>query len=454
MRTRHSSNARGKIVVAAAMLLVLSFATSDAQAQPCGPGVSSPQCDGECALGQMCADLGSGCTCVPAVAACGNPGNPNGPPVCWGACPSASMVCATFAGGCMCLQGPNLCGNGVLDPGEGCEDGNTLNGDGCDANCKPTGCGNGIATSGEECDGTDANACAAGCKADCTCASGPPTSDEVKCFFAISKLAGKFVKAKLNLLQSCKARELAVPGSCPMPDAAAVQKLEDGLTAGLNKQCNLTPSAFDQMGFPGRFLNAVPPGGFTMADLVQCIRNSHTAALDALLAIELDSTVMGPLTNPALIRCQSALGQAGAQLLIGTLKSVQKCRDAILKGKLTGVAPANCATADPKTTAKIAKVTIKASSLITAACDDPSVVALKACTPDQTTAGGAATCMVVTHVNAVDDPNPADPPDLLDYEYATAPVCGDHVVNQTVEECDGPDDSTCPGLCMADCTCP
>src|SRR5262249_26541959 len=30
----------------------------------------------------------------------------------------------------------SLCGNGVLDPGEQCDDGNTTNLDGCDSNCQ------------------------------------------------------------------------------------------------------------------------------------------------------------------------------------------------------------------------------------------------------------------------------------------------------------------------------
>ncbi len=34
------------------------------------------------------------------------------------------------------------------------------------------------------------------------------------------------------------------------------------------------------------------------------------------------------------------------------------------------------------------------------------------------------------------------------------PFCGDGVVNQPSEECDGPDDAACPGPCQADCTCP
>src|SRR5262249_5350214 len=36
-----------------------------------------------------------------------------------------------------------LCGNGVLDPLELCDDGNTVDGDGCDPTCMPSGCSTG-----------------------------------------------------------------------------------------------------------------------------------------------------------------------------------------------------------------------------------------------------------------------------------------------------------------------
>src|SRR5262245_54612628 len=45
-----------------------------------------------------------------------------------------------------------VCGNGVLEAGEACDDGNTIDGDGCDHNCTFTACGNGIVTTGEACD--------------------------------------------------------------------------------------------------------------------------------------------------------------------------------------------------------------------------------------------------------------------------------------------------------------
>jgi len=45
-----------------------------------------------------------------------------------------------------------ICGNGVKDTGEQCDDGNTVNNDGCSSTCKIEGCGDGIKQTGEECD--------------------------------------------------------------------------------------------------------------------------------------------------------------------------------------------------------------------------------------------------------------------------------------------------------------
>jgi cysteine-rich repeat protein len=44
------------------------------------------------------------------------------------------------------------CGNGELQPGEECDDGNAVSGDGCDRGCRAEVCGNGGVQSGEECD--------------------------------------------------------------------------------------------------------------------------------------------------------------------------------------------------------------------------------------------------------------------------------------------------------------
>jgi cysteine-rich repeat protein len=58
------------------------------------------------------------------------------------------------------------CGNGIATAGELCDDGNLVSGDGCDNNCTATACGNGIATVGETCD--DGNAVPGdGCESNC-----------------------------------------------------------------------------------------------------------------------------------------------------------------------------------------------------------------------------------------------------------------------------------------------
>ncbi len=44
------------------------------------------------------------------------------------------------------------CGNGNVDQGEECDDGNTMDGDGCSSKCILEGCGDGVVDEGEECD--------------------------------------------------------------------------------------------------------------------------------------------------------------------------------------------------------------------------------------------------------------------------------------------------------------
>jgi cysteine-rich repeat protein len=63
--------------------------------------------------------------------------------------------------------GTSLCGNGVRDPGEECDDGNTRDDDACRANCEKARCGDGVVWTGvEACDDgnrSDGDACPANC---------------------------------------------------------------------------------------------------------------------------------------------------------------------------------------------------------------------------------------------------------------------------------------------------
>ncbi|MEM7158330.1 MAG: FG-GAP-like repeat-containing protein [Myxococcota bacterium] len=66
---------------------------------------------------------------------------------------------------------PMGCGNGILEVGEECDDGNLVDGDGCESDCRPTLCGNGVLDPGEECDDGNLDgddACTAVCTVLCT----------------------------------------------------------------------------------------------------------------------------------------------------------------------------------------------------------------------------------------------------------------------------------------------
>jgi cysteine-rich repeat protein len=75
-----------------------------------------------------------------------------------------------------CAITPPGCGDGTQSAGEECDDGNTVNGDGCDRNCTVTGCGNGIVTAGETCD--DGNTTSGdGCDSNCQTEGTGPAND-------------------------------------------------------------------------------------------------------------------------------------------------------------------------------------------------------------------------------------------------------------------------------------
>jgi cysteine-rich repeat protein len=70
-------------------------------------------------------------------------------------CRAANGGAGTCEGG-VCQTG--LCGNGRIDPGEACDDGNQVSGDGCRADClKKEVCGDGIVDQGEQCDDANVN---------------------------------------------------------------------------------------------------------------------------------------------------------------------------------------------------------------------------------------------------------------------------------------------------------
>jgi cysteine-rich repeat protein len=79
--------------------------------------------------------------------------------------PAIEMVDATLP---PCPAPSAACGDGTLDPGEQCDDGNTVSCDGCSASCRIEACGNGRVECAEECDAGPLNGQpGSGCDAQC-----------------------------------------------------------------------------------------------------------------------------------------------------------------------------------------------------------------------------------------------------------------------------------------------
>ncbi|MBZ4415477.1 lamin tail domain-containing protein [Myxococcus sp. RHSTA-1-4] len=88
-----------------------------------------------------------------------------------------------------CGVAPAVCGNNVQEPGEQCDDGNTTDGDGCQADCTPAQvtCGNGSVESTESCDDgnrLDGDACPSNCQqapTRCAAANAPALASGATC---------------------------------------------------------------------------------------------------------------------------------------------------------------------------------------------------------------------------------------------------------------------------------
>jgi cysteine-rich repeat protein len=116
------------------------------------------QCDNGlvCPVTQRCDDLHRSCVIPEQLVACD------------GAADGADCTAGPVSGGCfdrVCL--PRGCGNRVVEPGEMCDDGNQITGDGCSGDCRSTErCGNGFVDPDEPCD--DGNlASRDGCDSQC-----------------------------------------------------------------------------------------------------------------------------------------------------------------------------------------------------------------------------------------------------------------------------------------------
>jgi hypothetical protein len=330
---------------------------------------------------------------------------------------------------------------------------------------------------------------------------------EIGCAGKLGKAASKLASTYVRETMRCRDADVSgkITGVCPSADnLAKIDKIATKLAQTIDSQCasvcsvsqstrcvanhlcpprpnpeactagasNL-PFDMSRLGFPGAFCEGVLGHEITSTDDIRgCVEplTKSTAGLivDSIYG-SIDSASGLSKTQAA---CLSAIGKGAAKLSQTIYKGVVGCRSDILKGKVKRN-PRTCTLDDEKVVAKVAKMEAKLADLMDSKCTDADILALDLCgagvggTPDRVT---ARDCVVAIVSGLTDSPEPTElravvATSLIEAAFPPSPVCGDGVVNQLPnpyllvgEECDGDDDTACPGACnppgdVFECTC-
>ena len=147
--------------------IILLVALSVWGTSACSGRAPSNSCSASSVAGEAgvdsCATGGANAAGTSAVAGSAAGGNTGGAGLSatGGASPSTGGASPGTGGYSATGGASGLCGDGHVDPGEACDDGDTIDGNGCDNNCTRTTCGNGVVDPGESCDLAITNSCSA-----------------------------------------------------------------------------------------------------------------------------------------------------------------------------------------------------------------------------------------------------------------------------------------------------
>jgi cysteine-rich repeat protein len=233
------------------------------------------------------------------------------------------LVCGVIAG-CgfgdnsnpLVTPGAGQCGDGTIDAGEGCDDRNTTDGDGCSADCAvetvdPV-CGNDVREVGEECDlGTDNGmnmGCSENCKTESVCGNDIEEPGEACEDGNTTSGDGCSATCQIESATSC---ELLPQDGCPTGDACDI--LDDNTTAcrdvttpgGVDSRCS-TATGCDA-GFTCRADDEVPAA---KACARFCVANSDCGQLSRC-AFQLEDSAGDPLNAKVCSNQCAILAQTG-----------------------------------------------------------------------------------------------------------------------------------------------
>src|SRR5262245_45398609 len=341
-----------------------------------------------------------------------------------------------------------ICGNGFLDPGEQCDDGNTLAGDCCDPTCmfeaNNSPCASNVCRTGMRCNG--AGVCGGGA------VNTAPCDDGNACTTADTCANGTCVGGPAP---NCDDGNVCTTDSCD-PASGCVSTpntlpCDDGMFCTINDTC----SGGVCSGAPFVCPTAAPVG-VVLAD-AYVDSGSPTTKLGAKTSLRISSS---PVRN-TFVRVQvTGIGNRNVTSAVLHLKvSSASGSNSVAGGSIHQIS--DCSWDEHLITSKTQPV-IDGPVLATV-----GAVKLKQLVDFDVT---SAVTGDGTYCFAIDSPSK----DLAIYNSreatsgkptftvdaacpctggGPAPTCGDNQVNQPSEQCDGTADAACPGRCQANCTC-
>jgi hypothetical protein len=321
------------------------------------------------------------------------------------------------------------------------------------------------------------------------------TKTELKCAGSLGKAMTKVSKTAFKGIAKCRDADISGKSIGACPDAKTTGKINKAIAkaaAAGDKSCGSTcsvsgfPCASDSscpplgnvhelckgdgntfnqasLNFPGPFCEAILGHAIgTGTDIGQCVGDVTSGVSDAMVDLVYGSISNADALDKDTSKCLGTISKSAAKLMGTIAKGVVKCRGNILDEKLVGV-PSDCTSIDTKLVDKTAKAVGKLESGIAKKCTDAQILNLDLCGSGvgATLSVADAQACITAAVKEVSDS--AELPSDRSYssrsfvEAAYPPVasCGDNVVNQVRhnflqlgEECDGTDDSACPGECL------
>ncbi len=333
---------------------------------------------------------------------------------------------------------------------------------------------------------------------------------EIGCSKAMTKTAGKYIAGQIKTVSKCLATDTLANCLADAKIQSKLAKNSENVAKAAEKKCTSTcgstsiicqtelqcpPNNAQPVNCSGGGTNVLDilnmgfPGAFCPAILGKATIDNYTEfgeCLDSMIggiADTVQGAVLGSLENT-----EGTLSEAGQDCYDTIAKSVPKtvgkmagiigkCRDTQNGLPTPTILLNDCPTADEKTVASLIKEAEKLDKSLRKKCTDSAVLELDICNAG---VGGTATlddavlCLTALAREAAESTKePARraygiAPTIIEAAYpeATSASCGDNIVNQDPnpfalvgEECDGTDDSACPGECFPpgdiwECTCP